>query len=124
MTAKGKQAQGENPKATDERVFAGTGLPRDIAAPVVTLVSATDGAARIVRARVHDRKSPSQPFDWKSVVARITMPTPLARSVAKRDSSKQHVRGLRNRHRRKYRLRIKFQSSKVPKFQSSKVPRW
>jgi hypothetical protein len=69
------QAQGENPKATDERVFAGTGVQRDTAAPVVTLVSATDGAARIVRARVHDRKSPSHPFEWRSVVVRIATPS-------------------------------------------------
>jgi hypothetical protein len=67
------QGQGENPKATDERVFAGRGLAPDTAAPTVTLVTVTEGTPRIVRARVHDRKSPSLPFEWKSVVLQMSI---------------------------------------------------
>ena len=62
------QGQGEHPKAFDERVFAGRGLPPDTAPPSITLVSATNGPARVVRARIHDRKSPSFAFEWKRVV--------------------------------------------------------
>ncbi|HXG88863.1 MAG TPA: VCBS repeat-containing protein [Vicinamibacterales bacterium] len=66
------QAQGEHPKATDERIFAGRGLAPDKAPPSITLVSATDGALRVVRARVHDRKSPSLATEWKKVVVEWT----------------------------------------------------
>lgn len=65
------QAQGEHPKATDERVFAGRGVPRDTAPPSVSLVNVTDGPPRTIRARVHDRKSPSLPFEWKRVVVQF-----------------------------------------------------
>jgi hypothetical protein len=65
------QGQGEHPKATDERVFAGRGLPPDTAPPSITLVAASEGQPRIIRARVHDRKSPSLPFEWKRVVVEI-----------------------------------------------------
>ena len=65
------QGQGEHPKATDERVFAGRGLPPDTAPPSITLVSVSDSAARVVRARIHDRKSPSLPFEWRRVVVEI-----------------------------------------------------
>jgi hypothetical protein len=68
------QGQGEHPKATDERVFAGRGLAPDTAPPSMTLVSAADGTPRIVRARVHDRKSPSQPFEWRRVVVELQTP--------------------------------------------------
>jgi hypothetical protein len=62
------QGQGEHPKATDERVFAGRGLPADTAAPSIALASASEGATRRIRARIHDRKSPTYPFEWKRVV--------------------------------------------------------
>lgn len=65
------QGQGENPKATDERVFAGRGLLRDTAAPSITLLSVTAGAPRTIRARIHDRKSPTMPFEWRDVVAQF-----------------------------------------------------
>ena len=69
------QAQGEHPKATDERVFFGRGLAPDTAAPSITMVSVQEGKARkSVRARVHDRKSPSLPFEWKSVEVEWTTP--------------------------------------------------
>lgn len=60
------QGQGEHPQAVDERVFFGRGLAPDTAPPSITMVS-TDVGGRIVRARVHDRKSPSLPFEWRRV---------------------------------------------------------
>jgi len=71
------QGQGENPKATDERVFAGRGLVPDTAPPSVTMVNVKEetGGRRQVIARVHDRKSPSLPFEWKEVVVKIASGT-------------------------------------------------
>jgi hypothetical protein len=65
------QAQGEHPTAIQERVFLGTGLAPDTAPPSVTLVTAVTpegGGRATIRARVHDRKSPSLPTEWKLVV--------------------------------------------------------
>jgi hypothetical protein len=63
------QGQGENPDAVEERIFLGSGLAPDSAPPSVGPVDAElqpDGSL-LVRARVHDRKSPSMPGDWRSV---------------------------------------------------------
>jgi hypothetical protein len=68
------QAQGEHPKAVDERVFSGRGLAADTAPPSITIVDAVDGPPRTVRARVHDRKSPSLPFEWRRVVVEWSWP--------------------------------------------------
>ena len=65
-------AQGETPGVEEERIFLGSGLEPDTAAPVIAGVHADprqDGALRI-RARVHDRKSPTMPHDWQSVTLR------------------------------------------------------
>jgi hypothetical protein len=64
------QGQGEHPKAIDERVFLGRGVAPDTAPPSITMVGARDAGAgrRIVVARVHDRKSPTLPFEWQRVV--------------------------------------------------------
>lgn len=63
------QGQGEHKTAIDERVFAGRGLAVDTAPPSVTMVAARDAGdgRRVVHARVHDRKSPSLPFEWRRV---------------------------------------------------------
>lgn len=66
------QGQGEHPKAFTETVHRGTGLAKDTAPPSVTRVhvvpAAVPGPARVrVRARVHDRKSPSLATDWRRV---------------------------------------------------------
>jgi hypothetical protein len=68
------QGQGEHKTATDERVFSGRGLPRDTAPPSITRVHAVTrtAAATQVRARVHDRKSPSLTIEWKRVVVEFT----------------------------------------------------
>ena len=57
------QAQGEHPTAVQERIFLGTGLQPDTAPPSISMVSAAKRPAGglAVRARVHDRKSPSLP---------------------------------------------------------------
>jgi len=62
------QAQGEHPTAIQERIHLGLGLAPDTAPPVVTNVgiSETDGDL-LVRARVHDRKSPSLDTEWQRV---------------------------------------------------------
>jgi hypothetical protein len=42
----------------------------------VTMVATADAAGRkYVRARVHDRKSPSLAFEWKQVVTEWTLPS-------------------------------------------------
>lgn len=68
------QGQGEHPKATDERVFLGRGLAPDTAPPSITMVGARVSGAgrRTVVARVHDRKSPTLPFEWRRVVVEWT----------------------------------------------------
>lgn len=66
--------QGENPQAIQERVFLGTGLKPDTAPPTITMVGVSDlaGGGQVVRARVHDRKSPSLSTEWRSVTAEWT----------------------------------------------------
>ena len=78
------QGQGEHTTATDERVFAGTGLARDTAPPVITMVGAAghEGRPPLRRARVHDRKSPSFAFEWKRVAVEWTTAAGSARSHA------------------------------------------
>jgi hypothetical protein len=63
------QGQGEHKTAIDERVFFGRGLAVDTAPPSVTMVAVGERAEgrRVVHARVHDRKSPSLPFEWRRV---------------------------------------------------------
>ncbi|MEW6321209.1 MAG: VCBS repeat-containing protein [Acidobacteriota bacterium] len=71
------QGQGEHKTAIDERVFAGRGLAPDTAPPSVSMVGTRDleNGRRQVHARVHDRKSPSLPFEWRSVVVEWTLPS-------------------------------------------------
>jgi hypothetical protein len=68
------QAQGEHETAVQERVFLGTGLPPDTAAPRVAVLATAAGPApgtRVVRARVHDGKSPTLDTEWRSVVVQF-----------------------------------------------------
>ncbi len=64
------QGQGEHPKAVQEKVHLGRGLAPDTAAPSITRVhvAAPAGRAPRVVARVHDRKSPTLPTEWRRVV--------------------------------------------------------
>jgi hypothetical protein len=62
------QSQGEHSTAVQERIHLGTGLVADTAPPSVSVVSAVEvDGELLVRARVHDRKSPSLPTEWQSV---------------------------------------------------------
>jgi hypothetical protein len=65
------QAQGEVEGAEQERIYLGTGLEPDRAAPSVSIGGgeSIDGG-RLVRARVHDRKSPTLATEWRSVEVR------------------------------------------------------
>ena len=70
------QGQGEHPKAVSERIHAGRGLPTDSRPPVITQVRAADApGGRVVRARVHDRKSPSLATEWRRVAVEWTTPS-------------------------------------------------
>lgn len=62
------QSQGEHPTAVEERIFLGSGLEPDTVAPVITLVRAVERDSElVVRARIHDRKSPSLQSEWGRV---------------------------------------------------------
>jgi hypothetical protein len=69
------QAQGEHPEATEERIYLGAGLAPDTRPPVIGPVhisesaaaEAGDGGSRTVRARIHDRKSPTLASEWREV---------------------------------------------------------
>jgi hypothetical protein len=65
------QSQGEHQTAVQERIFFGRGLAPDDAPPVVTMATAAvrDDSV-LVRARIHDRKSPTLPTEWSSVEVR------------------------------------------------------
>jgi len=68
------QSQGEVPGFWDERVFFGKHIRPDVAPPIIALVEKVTAGSKpvMVRARVHDNKSPTMPHDWKSVVLRWT----------------------------------------------------
>ena len=69
------QAQGEHPTAVQEKVHFGRGLSADKTKPSITMVSskpAGGAGGSIVRARIHDFKSPSLATEWKSVTVQWT----------------------------------------------------
>ena len=49
-----------------EKVYFGKNIALDTAPPIISLVEQTDSQG-VVRARVHDNKSPTKPHDWQSV---------------------------------------------------------
>ena len=63
------QGQGEHETAVSEKVYLGTGLPRDTARPSVSMVGQAEEPLGIL-ARVHDFKTPNRPEDWREVVVR------------------------------------------------------
>lgn len=70
------QGQGEVKGAERERIFLGRGLAPDVAPPVVGPVAqGPTGNGVVVRARIHDRKSPTLPTEWKRVDVRWTSPS-------------------------------------------------
>jgi hypothetical protein len=69
------QAQGEVKDAERERIFMGRGLAPDTSPPVIGPVTrAPSAGGTAVRVRVHDRKSPTLPTEWRSVEVRWTSP--------------------------------------------------
>jgi uncharacterized protein (TIGR03382 family) len=67
------QSQGEA-QPDDERVYFGMDIAPDTAAPIVDLVQATvdEKGELLVRARVHDNKTPVVDFDFESVSVEVT----------------------------------------------------
>jgi len=67
------QSQGE--LADPERVWLGDEIAADTAAPKIaaTRIEASEDGELVVRARVHDDKSPSVPSDWQAVVLRTSI---------------------------------------------------
>lgn len=66
------EAQGEVDNHFAEKVYFGQDIPPDTSPPIITLIEevstpSTDQPIQI-RARVHDRKSPTMPHDWQSVM--------------------------------------------------------
>jgi len=66
------QSQGEHPTAVEERISMGRGLIPDTAPPRIgpTRMEERDGEW-LVRARIHDAKSPSLATEWARVEARF-----------------------------------------------------
>lgn len=65
--------QGEGKEIIEERIFIGTTIPPDTAAPRIShsrLEEIAPGTFQ-VKARIHDNKSPNMPQDWQSVVLLI-----------------------------------------------------
>lgn len=96
------QSQGE--LAEDERVYFGTGIAVDSAAPIVQMVSAKGSAdGMLIRARVHDNKTPVMDFDFKEVVAELEFESGTERlpltwvggSLWRLDGDPQGVLGVR-----------------------------
>ncbi len=75
------QAQGETVDkieegAFEDKVYLGTNIPVDTAPPVISLVEEFEnintGDSLRIRARIHDNKSPTLPFEWQSAVLQWT----------------------------------------------------
>lgn len=67
-------SEGESPQNAD-RVFLGVDAPVDTAAPKISLAdAATVGEGLLVRARVHDNKSPVMGHDFSEVVVELLCP--------------------------------------------------
>jgi len=67
------QGQGENALPDVVQRAAATNLP-DTAVPVIKVLRPATRADRRVIARIHDRRSPSRPHDWRRVVVEIAGP--------------------------------------------------
>lgn len=64
------QSQGE--LASDNRVYIGTGIAVDSAGPIVQMVSAVHtGNELLVRARIHDNKTPVMDFDFQELMVEL-----------------------------------------------------
>jgi hypothetical protein len=61
--------QGEGEEVIEERIFIGTGIKKDSAAPKISHVGIMkkENGEFTIKARIHDNKSPNMPQDWRSV---------------------------------------------------------
>ena len=62
--------QGEGEDGIEERVFIGKNILEDTAAPIISNYKITedkDSGTLIIKARIHDNKSPNMPQDWTAV---------------------------------------------------------
>ena len=62
--------QGEGEEGIEERIFIGKNINMDTAKPIISHVKTYENIKNgsiIVKARIHDNKSPNMPQDWKSV---------------------------------------------------------
>jgi hypothetical protein len=60
--------QGEGEEGIEERIFIGKGIEPDTAAPIISHHTITENNDEIIiKARIHDNKSPNMPQDWSSV---------------------------------------------------------
>ncbi|MGB5170246.1 MAG: VCBS repeat-containing protein [Eudoraea sp.] len=62
--------QGEGSEGIEERIFIGKDIMVDKAPPIIShyqLLEIAENETIIVRARIHDNKSPNMPQDWESV---------------------------------------------------------
>lgn len=68
------QSQGEHRTAVQERIFLGRGLAPDTAPPFIANFALTPagGGQALIRARIHDRKSPTLAAEWRRVEVRWT----------------------------------------------------
>ncbi len=65
--------QGEGQEIIEERIFIGSEIKADVAAPIIShyrLQEVSPGTFT-VKARIHDNKSPNMPQDWESVVLMV-----------------------------------------------------
>jgi hypothetical protein len=63
-------AQGEGEKQIEERIFLGDKLKPDTAPPVISthqVTASISSGSLMIRARIHDNKSPNMPQDWASI---------------------------------------------------------
>jgi hypothetical protein len=70
------QAQGEILSSSDERVFLGKNIQPDSAPPIISLIEDnldSETIQLLIRARIHDNKSPTMPHDWQSVMLHWTV---------------------------------------------------
>ncbi len=73
--------QGEGQEIIEERIFMGSEIKADAAAPIISHHRLEEGASGTftLMARIHDNKSPSMPQDWELVVLLVNdQPVPLA----------------------------------------------
>ncbi len=62
--------QGEGKEGIEERIFLGSGIAVDTAPPLISQVMTEENESTgkiMVRARIHDNKSPNMPQDWTTV---------------------------------------------------------